>query len=92
VVEAVDGQLEVWLDGGVRRGTDVVKALALGARLVLVGRPVVWGLTVGGERGVVRVLDSLREEFVRALALCGCVNPDRVSPSHVARVGVHGAG
>jgi 4-hydroxymandelate oxidase len=72
VAEAVAGRAEVLLDGGVRRGTDVIKALALGARAVLVGRPVVWGLAVGGEAGLRRVLDLLRAEIDLAMALCGC--------------------
>src|SRR6185503_8785169 len=64
----------VTLDGGVRWGTDVLKALALGARAVLVGRPVLWGLAVGGARGVVGVLDVLRGELDRAMALSGCAD------------------
>lgn len=72
VAEAVDGRIPVLVDGGVRRGTDVVKALALGARAVLVGRPVLWGLAVNGEEGVAQVLDILRKEFDVALGLCGC--------------------
>jgi 4-hydroxymandelate oxidase len=72
VVEAVDGRVPVVIDGGVRRGTDVVKALALGASAVQVGRPVVWGLAAGGEAGVKRVLTLLRDEFDNAMALCGC--------------------
>jgi 4-hydroxymandelate oxidase len=72
VAEAVAGRAEVLLDGGVRRGTDVIKAIALGARAVLVGRPVVWGLAAGGEGGARRVLDLLRAEIDQAMALCGC--------------------
>ncbi len=68
---AAGARVEVFLDGGVRRGTDVVKALALGARAVLVGRPVLWGLAVGGEAGVARVLAMLRRELDLAMALCG---------------------
>src|SRR6185312_7807636 len=63
IAEVVDGSLEVLLDGGVRRGTDVLKALALGARAVLAGRAVVWGLAVGGEQGARDVLDLLRAEI-----------------------------
>jgi 4-hydroxymandelate oxidase len=74
VVAAVAGRAEVYVDGGVRRGTDVLKALALGARAVFVGRPVLWGLTVGGEEGVVRVLAALRDEFDLAMALAGCAS------------------
>ncbi len=79
VVEAVDGRAEVYLDGGVRRGTDVVKALALGARAVAVGRPVVWGLAAAGARGVGGVLEILREELDVALALCGARRPEEIS-------------
>ncbi len=71
VVRAVSGKVEVLVDGGVRRGIDVVKALALGARAVLVGRPVLWGLAVDGEAGVERVLEILRAELGNALGLCG---------------------
>ena len=84
VVEAVDGRIEVLVDGGVRRGTDVVKALALGARAVLVGRPVVWGLTAGGEQGVRHVLELLRAEVELALQLVGCRTPADVTRAHVA--------
>jgi 4-hydroxymandelate oxidase len=71
-VEAVDGRAEVLLDGGVRRGTDVLKALALGARAVLVGRPVLWGLTLDGADGVRAVLQHIRGELDLAMALAGC--------------------
>jgi 4-hydroxymandelate oxidase len=72
IVDALQGRGEVLLDGGVRRGTDVVKALALGARAVMVGRPVLWGLAVDGEAGAKRVLELLRHELDLAMALCGC--------------------
>ena len=72
VADAVAGRAEVLLDGGVRRGTDVIKAIALGARAVLLGRPVVWGLAAAGESGARRVLDLLRAEIDLAMALCGC--------------------
>jgi isopentenyl diphosphate isomerase/L-lactate dehydrogenase-like FMN-dependent dehydrogenase len=78
VVDAVDGRAEVYMDGGVRRGTDVVKALALGATAVGVGRPVLWGLATGGEEGVAHVLELLRSESEAALALCGSVDRDLV--------------
>lgn len=71
VVEAVAGRTEVYVDGGIRRGTDVVKALALGARAVMLGRPILWGLAVDGQRGVEKVLELLRDEFELAMALCG---------------------
>jgi isopentenyl diphosphate isomerase/L-lactate dehydrogenase-like FMN-dependent dehydrogenase len=72
VVEAVAGRCEVYVDGGVRRGTDVLKALALGARAVLLGRPVLWGLAVNGETGVHDVLQLLRAELELAMTLAGC--------------------
>ena len=71
VVEAASGRLEVYLDGGIRRGADVVKALALGAKAVFIGRPLFWGLALDGERGVSRVLDILREEMEITMAKCG---------------------
>jgi isopentenyl diphosphate isomerase/L-lactate dehydrogenase-like FMN-dependent dehydrogenase len=83
VVDAVDGRAEVYLDGGVRRGTDVVTALALGARAVLVGRPVLCGLVFGGAKGVQQVLEILRDEIENALALLGCRSPDEVTRAHV---------
>jgi isopentenyl diphosphate isomerase/L-lactate dehydrogenase-like FMN-dependent dehydrogenase len=84
-VEAVAGRAEVLMDGGVRRGTDVVKALALGAKAVMVGRPVLWGLAVDGEAGVHGVLELLREEMLLALVLLGCRAPDEVTRAHLAR-------
>ena len=84
VVDAVAGRGEVLLDGGVRRGTDVIKAIALGARAVLVGRPVVWGLAAGGEGGVRRVLDLLKAEIDLAMALCGCPTVADISRDLVA--------
>jgi isopentenyl diphosphate isomerase/L-lactate dehydrogenase-like FMN-dependent dehydrogenase len=84
VVEAGGDRAEVLLDSGVRRGTDVVKSLALGARAVLAGRAPLWGLAVGGAEGVERVLALLREEFELALALCGCASPAEVTRAHVA--------
>ena len=87
IVDAVAGRLEVYVDGGVRRGSDVVKALALGARAVLAGRAPLWGLAVAGEGGARRVLELLRVEIVLALALCGCREPAEVSASHLTRLG-----
>lgn len=72
VVDAVAGRVDVLIDGGVRRGTDVLKALAYGARAVLLGRPVLWGLTLDGSDGVRAVLQHLRAELDLAMALSGC--------------------
>jgi 4-hydroxymandelate oxidase len=79
VVEAVGGRTEVWVDGGVRRGLDVAIALALGARGVLLGRPALWALAVGGQAGVERALAILREELELALALLGCPTPGDIT-------------
>ena len=83
VVAAVGDRAEVYLDGGVRRGSDVAMALALGARAVLVGRPAMYGLALGGAKGVEQVLEILREETENALALLGCRSPAEVSGAHV---------
>ena len=85
VVDAVEGRVEVLMDGGVRRGTDVVVALALGARAVLAGRAPLWGLAVAGEEGARRVLELLRAEIELALCLCGCPTPARRDRDHVQR-------
>jgi isopentenyl diphosphate isomerase/L-lactate dehydrogenase-like FMN-dependent dehydrogenase len=82
VVDAVAGRAEVYLDGGVRRGSDVVTALALGARAVLVGRPILHGLACDGAHGVERVLAILRSETENALALLGCSSPADVTRGH----------
>ncbi len=71
VAEAVEGRVPVLVDGGIRRGTDVVKAIALGANAVLIGRPYLWGLGVAGAEGVARVIEILRHELCLAMALCG---------------------
>jgi 4-hydroxymandelate oxidase len=79
IAERVGGRIPLLLDGGVRRGTDVLKALALGARAVLIGRPYLWGLAAAGEAGVSRVLEILRAELELAMALAGCPTLDAVS-------------
>ena len=71
IAAALSGKAEVYVDGGIRRGTDILKALALGARAVLIGRPVIWGLAVDGADGVAAVLEHLRTELVRAMQLTG---------------------
>jgi 4-hydroxymandelate oxidase len=83
VVDAIGGRAEVLMDGGIRRGTDIAIALALGARAVLVGRPVVWGLAVRGEEGVRHVLELLTAELLLALALLGCSSPGGLGHGHV---------
>jgi len=85
VVEAVDGRIPVLMDGGVRRGTDVAVALAIGAEAVLVGRPALCGLAVDGEAGARRALEMLAEELRLALALLGCPDPSALSADHLQR-------
>lgn len=84
VVNAVAGRAEVFVDGGVRRGTDVLKALALGARAVLLGRPILWGLATGGEDGVSRALELMRAEVLQAMTLAGCPDVGRATRDLVA--------
>jgi 4-hydroxymandelate oxidase len=72
VVDAVGGQAEVLVDGGIRRGSDILKALALGARAVLIGRPYLWALAASGQSGVAHILDILRDELDLDMALAGC--------------------
>lgn len=83
VAKAVDGRAQVLLDGGIRRGRDVAKALALGARAVLVGRPYLWGLAADGEEGVHRVLEMLRDELEGACALLGCPSAAQIPRDRV---------
>ncbi len=85
VVEAVDGRVEVLVDGGIRRGGDVVKALALGARAVLAGRAPLWGLAADGEPGARHVLELLHEEIRLSLQLVGCAGARDVTRRHIAR-------
>jgi 4-hydroxymandelate oxidase len=82
VAEAIGGRCELWVDGGVRRGLDVAIALSLGARGVLLGRPVLWALAAAGEAGVARALSILREELEIALALLGTPTPGDVTRAH----------
>jgi isopentenyl diphosphate isomerase/L-lactate dehydrogenase-like FMN-dependent dehydrogenase len=83
VVDEVGSELEVFVDGGVRRGSDVVKALALGARAAMIGRPVLWGLAAGGEQGVRDVLEMFRREIALAMTLAGCSGCGSVTRDHV---------
>jgi 4-hydroxymandelate oxidase len=80
VAEAVGDQCEVYVDGGIRRGSDVLKAIALGARAVLIGRPILWGLAVHGEQGAAHVLEILRRELDEAMLLCGCTTLADIGP------------
>ena len=83
VCRAVAGRCEVYLDGGITRGTDIFKAVALGARAVFIGRPVLWGLAHSGEEGVTNVVKLLKDEFNLAMALSGCVTVADIKPSMV---------
>ncbi len=87
IAEAVGDRLEVLLDGGIRRGSDVVKAVALGARAVLLARPIIWALAADGQRGVERVLSLLEAEINDTLALCGCASLAEVTPELLRRSG-----
>ncbi|XP_064621883.1 2-Hydroxyacid oxidase 1-like [Lineus longissimus] len=85
VISAVNGRCEVYLDGGVRQGTDCLKALAIGARAVFVGRPVLWGLACDGEKGVGKVLSILKDELTIAMGLAGCRSVSDIKQSHVVK-------
>jgi (S)-2-hydroxy-acid oxidase len=85
IVDAVGKKIPVFIDGGIRNGTDVAKALALGAKGVFIGRPILHGLTLGGVQGVRRVLDILRKEFDVVMALSGCVEVNDFNLNHVGK-------
>lgn len=85
VVQAVGTDVEVWIDGGIHRGSDVIKAIALGARAVMIGRAYLYGLAAGGEAGVARAYAILREEMERVLKLLGCPRLADLDPSFVRR-------
>jgi 4-hydroxymandelate oxidase len=85
VAAQVSGRVPVLMDGGVRRGTDVLTAMALGAVAVLVGRPTIWGLASEGDAGVAGVLEILRSEFANAMSLTGCRSVDEIGPALVTR-------
>jgi L-lactate dehydrogenase (cytochrome) len=82
VVAAINGQIEVLVDGGIRRGSDIAKALCLGARAVLVGRAYAYGLGAAGEAGVARAIDILRADLIRTLKLLGCASVGELNPSY----------
>jgi isopentenyl diphosphate isomerase/L-lactate dehydrogenase-like FMN-dependent dehydrogenase len=85
VVDAVGGKVPVFVDGGVRRGTDVLKALGLGAAAVGIGRPYVWGLASFGEPGVDRVLEIMDSEFITIMRQVGALNVAQITRQHVTR-------
>ena len=72
VIDAAGERCEIYVDGGIRRGSDILKAIALGARAVLIGRPILWGLSVSGQEGATNILEILRRELDEAMLLCGC--------------------
>jgi len=90
VVQAVAGRIPVLLDGGVRRGTDVFKALALGASAVGIGRPYIWGLSAFGRAGVERVLDIVNNELRLAMVGCGTRSLEEITPSSIVDTGRRG--
>ena len=81
--DRVSGQVEVWMDGGIRRGTDIVKAICLGARAVLCGRAYAYGLAAAGEAGVARAIEILRTDLERTLRLLGCPSIAALDRSYV---------
>ncbi|MDP2601426.1 MAG: alpha-hydroxy-acid oxidizing protein [Deltaproteobacteria bacterium] len=85
IVEAAGGKADIVLDGGVTRGTDIVKALALGAKAVTIGKLQGWGLGAGGAAGLVRVLELLEEEVVVDMALLGVTRVDQITPTYVCK-------
>jgi 4-hydroxymandelate oxidase len=85
IVGAVGKSAEVYVDGGIRRGTDIVKALAMGARAVLLGRPPLWGLSVAGADGVAAVMNHMRDEMVRVMQLCGANSLAGLTPDLIAK-------
>lgn len=89
-VRAADGKIEVHMDGGIRRGSDIFVAVALGAKCVYVGRPILWALAYEGEKGVARMIEILYEDFRRCMALCGCRTVQDINRSCLARMGVDG--
>jgi isopentenyl diphosphate isomerase/L-lactate dehydrogenase-like FMN-dependent dehydrogenase len=76
-------QMDAYVDGGIRRGTDILKALALGTKVVLAGRPILWGLAVDGEKGVNNVLQILKDEFQTAMVLSGCKTIEDISKNDI---------
>lgn len=81
--EGLDKKMEVYLDGGIRRGTDVFKAIALGAKAVFLGRPSLWGLGAGGKEGVIKAFQLIKREFVNTMLLAGCNNPSEITTDYI---------
>jgi (S)-2-hydroxy-acid oxidase len=90
VVKIVKGRIPVFVDGGFRRGTDIFKALALGADFVWIARPILWGLAYNGEEGVASTLQIFIDEFKRTMALSGCNSVKDITPSHLKDVSRQG--
>jgi len=94
IVDAVGGRTTILLDGGVRRGTDIIKALALGAKAVMVGRATLFATAVAGQDGAARMLDIIRTEFEKNMAYVGCryvpeIGPHILTPRTIREVGLH---
>jgi isopentenyl diphosphate isomerase/L-lactate dehydrogenase-like FMN-dependent dehydrogenase len=79
VVRPLNKDFPILMDGGIRRGTDILKAIALGANGILIGRPILWGLAVNGKNGIVDVVSILKKEFIRSMILTGCRSIDEIS-------------
>jgi L-lactate dehydrogenase (cytochrome) len=92
VLDAVDGRIDVLVDGGVRRGSDIVKALCLGARGVLVGRSYIWGLAAAGGPGVDRAIEILRADIIRTMRLLGCASVSQLDRSYLEDAPVRASG
>jgi isopentenyl diphosphate isomerase/L-lactate dehydrogenase-like FMN-dependent dehydrogenase len=90
IVDAVNGRIEVMMDGGIRRGADIVKAICLGARAVLCGRAYAYGLAAAGQAGVARAIEILREDLNRTLKLLGCPAVNALDSSYVDSSAIHG--
>ena len=88
ILDAVGGRAEILLDGGIRNGADVIAAVAMGARACLVGRPYLYGLMAGGERGVDRVAEMLAKDIVRTMKLLGVARIEDLTPAHVRLRGI----
>jgi glycolate oxidase len=86
IIDAVGGKAEIVLDGGILRGSDVLKAIALGARAVAIGKLQGWGLAAAGQAGLVRVLEILESEIITTMSLLGITRLDQLSPSYLCHV------